>query len=86
VSELCACSKKFVDRECATWVFRGQPCCNQTCMRAAEARYQARQRAMAARDVPIGTSWAFTDHRTLAEADRPTRIVPLGDGSHVVVG
>lgn len=29
--------------------------------------------ARAARDVPIGESWAFADHRTLAETDRAGR-------------
>lgn len=88
--EMCACSKKMVDRDNANYVFRGQPCCGPTCYRAAEARFQARQRvlqARAARDVPMGQSWAFTGHRDMGQVMREenTRIVgSFEDGFHVV--
>jgi hypothetical protein len=67
---LCGCSKKLVDPEDANYVLRGIGYCFLTCMRQAEARYLARQRALqaqAARDVPPGQSWAFTDHRSQAD-------------------
>lgn len=45
--ELCACSRKMLDRNHATWVFRSQPCCGPACYQAAQTRYRARQLVVA---------------------------------------
>ena len=60
----CACGPYRLNPENATYVRDGVPLCHEeTCRKVAERR----QQPTPARDVPVGTSWAFTDHRTLAE-------------------
>jgi hypothetical protein len=42
-------------------------------------------RGRAARDVSVGQSWLFREHRTLADADRATRIIgSFAEGFHVI--
>jgi hypothetical protein len=66
---LCHCSKHNLNPRHCSWVLDGRPCCSETCFNQALARQGHRERARAARDVPIGTSWAFQSHRTMQEAD-----------------
>jgi hypothetical protein len=71
--ELCCCSQKMLDPADCTYVYHGRPCCSRACYNRAEADYERKQRAraaQAARDVAPGQSWAFTEHRTLAEVGR----------------
>lgn len=87
--QLCCCSRFMRDPDLADFVFAGTPACNARCYKnacEAEARkWREEDRGRAARDVPVGKSWVFTDHRSLAEVDRPTRIVGTFErGFHVV--
>lgn len=82
--QLCGCSVRLLNPQDVSYVYRGVPFCRLSCMRRAEDRDDQR-RARPARDVPPGTSWAFPEHRTLAEVDAgvPVRIVAI-DGHYEV--
>lgn len=72
----CGCGIYTLDPQDASLVLNGVPQCNMACLHRAEAR--------AARDIPLGKSWAFP-HRSLAEVDQTTRIIERTDGSFAVV-
>ena len=59
-----------LDIDHATWAVSGTPCCSATCFNLALAVQGEEQRNHAARDVPVGTSWAFRDHRNMAQVMR----------------
>lgn len=69
----CLCGVYRLNPENATYVREGVPLCHAaTCQKVAEHRHVARvpEPSYAARDVPVGTSWAFTEHRTMGEIMR----------------
>ena len=72
----CFCGHYRISAENADYVKDGRPLCHSvTCERAAlrskhPELHQETVDIRAARDVPAGTSWAFTEHRTMAEVIR----------------
>ena len=75
---LCACGVYLADPENASYVKDGKPMCPaETCAKVKHDNSQNFGRP--ARDVPVGESWSFPDHRTLAEIDAvPTHIYSKG--------
>jgi len=64
----CGCGIYTLDTESATLVLNGIPQCTEQCLRRAEKRD-----ARAARDVPVGERWCFTDHRSQADVQLARR-------------
>jgi hypothetical protein len=57
----CYCGRCALDTESADLVVNNRPLCDPDCINRARADRRA------ARDVRIGQSWAFNEHRTQAE-------------------
>lgn len=57
----CYCGRCTLDVDSADYVVNGRPLCDPDCIK------RARNTKLASRDVPVGTSWAFPEHRTMAE-------------------
>ena len=70
MQKLCHCSKQLLDLDHCTYAVNSVPCCSEACFNAALAAQGKYERGQAARDVPIGTSWAFHEHRTMAQVLR----------------
>jgi len=94
---MCFCGRADLNPEHCDYVVDGRPLCDPDCMKRVR---NWRQRddavveilsivrdARAARDVPVGTSWGFRDHPTMAEVmrrEQNTRIEQTADGFRVV--
>jgi len=70
VLKLCQCSRAMLDINHASYAVDGVPCCSNVCFNQALTAQGRRERGRAARNVPIGTSWAFHDHRTMEQVMR----------------
>lgn len=57
----CYCGRARLDAQDCDYVVAGKPLCDPDCMKRASGDPRV------SRDVPVGTSWAFREHRSLSE-------------------
>jgi hypothetical protein len=96
VRKKCYCDVRTISTNNATWVEELNGVSRPFCTTHCHERYLERcalkadlaRRERAAREIPPGSSWAFSEHRNMAQVMRqePTRIVARADGGFDVVG